>query len=242
MTERKLDALVIRWYERRTDATDVVARWLSAARAHLTEAVPRRFGESEPLRGRGDDNALQEAYAKADPMLFLAGSPPVYHATLAAANPRLGGPVAAHTMTGALDPADPQVREFALAMTRTGTIYVSASASTMELDGDTLYGQDRRREEPYLAPLGDWLGLPPEPPLWCWFGPGYTRLLRRHIEAEPLAGGLFHARGHGEWVPDRFRARLAEIDPARRHAPRMPRGLRRSALRLAFGGFRPERG
>ncbi|MEU8814879.1 hypothetical protein [Actinoplanes sp. NPDC048796] len=234
-----MDALILRWYERRAGSADVVDRWLRAARAHLPAAVPRRFGESEPLRGRLDrdgEDALRQAYATADPLLFLAGAPPVYHATLATAG---RGPVLAHTMTAALDPEDPRVRGFSLAMTHPDTIYVSASTATMELDGDTLYGQDGRRAEPYLAPLGDWLGLPPDPPLWCWFGPAYARRLRRHLEGEHIAGGLLHTpRPGGSWVPGQWQAKLTEIDPVRRHAPRMPRGLRRSVLRQAFGGLR----
>lgn len=218
MAERRLDVLVVHWYERRNRSPDVVARWLGAAREHLPEAVPLRFGDTEPLRGRGD---LSQAYARADTMLLLAGTPPVYHASLAVADAR--GPVAVHTLHAELDPGDERVRRFALALTHPGTVYVSASiAGDMVLDGTTLYGPATRPEEPYLAPRGDWLGLPPEPPVWCWFGPAYARRV----------GGEFYTGG--PWVPERLRARLSEVDPARRHARRMPRGLRRSVFRT-FG-------
>jgi hypothetical protein len=235
MTERRLDVLVVRWYEYAAGAPEVVPRWLAAAREHLPEeAVPRRFGDTEPLRGRLDrdgEQALRDAYARADSLLFLGGDPPVYHASLATAG-RSRGPVRVHSLQAELDPADERVQRFALALTHPGTVYVSASvAGGMLLAGRTLFAPAERPEEPYLAPMGDWLGLPPAPPNWCWFGPGYARLVRRQVPAEPVAGGLWYAGG-GPWVPEPLHARLAETDPARRHAPRLPRGSRRSPLRL----------
>jgi hypothetical protein len=232
VTERGLDVLVVRWYERTDRSPEVVARWLAAAREHLPEAVPRRYGDTEPLRGRFDrdgEEGLAAAHARADTLLFLGGTPPVFHASLAAAG-RSRGPVGVHAMHAEVDPADERVRRFALAMTHPGTVYVSASiAGGMTLDGRTLYGPAARPEEPYLAPMGDWLGLPPAPPAWCWFGPHYARLVGRHVTTSAASGRWFEG---GPWVPEALRARLDEVDPARRHAPRLPRGLRRSPLRF----------
>ena len=234
MAERGLDVLVVRWYERRDRSPGVVPRWLGAARAHLPEAVPRRFGGTEPLRGRLDrdgDEGLMGAYAAADPLLFLAGTPPVHHAALATGS---GGPVAVHSLEAEVDPGDERVRRFALALTHPGTVYVSASvAGDVVLDGRTLYGPARRPEEPYLAARGDWLGLPPEPPVWCWFGPAYARLVRRDVPGREAAGGLLYSGG--PWVRESLRARLSEPDPARKPAARLPRGLRRSMWGLLRG-------
>jgi len=44
---RPATGAVVRWYERRDRSPDIVARWLGAAREHLPEAVPRRFGDTE---------------------------------------------------------------------------------------------------------------------------------------------------------------------------------------------------
>jgi hypothetical protein len=217
MTGRRLDVLVVRWYERTARSPDVVARWLAAAREHLPEAVPRRYGDTEPLRGRFDrdgDQGLAEAYARADTLLSLRGAPPVSYASLAVAG---RGPVRAHSLQARLDPADDRLHRFALALTHKHTVYVSASA-------------DGPAGEPYLAPLGNWLGLPPGPPAWCWFGPAYARRVARHVAAEPVAGGLWFTGG--TWVPEPLRARLHEPDPLRRHARRGPRGLRHSPLRF----------
>ena len=105
----------MRWYERQDRSPDIVARWLAAAEEHLPAAVPQRFGDSEPLRGRWGRDDLATAYARADHLFFLAGTPPVYHASLAAGRPRFYGPTWAHTMSIELPPDDQRVRRFALA-------------------------------------------------------------------------------------------------------------------------------
>lgn len=238
MAGRRLDVLTVRWYERREGPGPIVPRWLAAARAHLPEAVPRRFGDSEPLRGRFDhegDAGLAAAHDRAEQLLFLAGTPPVHAASLAARPTTSWGPVAAHTLHAERGAADDRVRAFALALAGRHTLYVSASVCRdVLLDRGTLVHDRSGGEEPYLAALGEWVGLPPEPPLWCWFGPAYVPLVRRHVHAEAVAGGLL--RDEGPWVPEHLRARLDEPDPVRRRAPRLPRGQRRSAWRMLFGG------
>ncbi|MBL7258990.1 hypothetical protein [Paractinoplanes lichenicola] len=219
MSDTKIDVLVVRWYERRT--TDVAARWLAAAREHLPEAIPVRFGESEPLRGRGGDEEFTAAWARADPLLFMTGKKPVYHMSLVGGAATKRGPVMVQSLNIVADPHDVRVRAFASAMASDQTFYVSASiAGGMTLDRNTLWGPAERPEEPYLAPMGDWLGLPPTPPAWCLFGPDYAKLA---------------AYEEGSWVPERLQARLGEIDPAQRYARKMPGGLRRTAWQLITG-------
>lgn len=203
--ERRLDVTVLRWYERRDPSPGIVPRWLAASAGHLPEAVPRRFGATEPLRGRIDrdgEAGLARAHAEAGSLLFLAGAPPVYHASLEATPARGAEATAVHDLYAEIDAGDERLRRFALALTHPGSLYVSASvAGGMTLAGRTLHGPAERREEHYLAPHGDWLGLPPEPPSWCWFGPAYARLVRDHVDAEPVAGGLLWTGG--SWVARR---------------------------------------
>lgn len=243
MAEREVDVLTVRWYERADRAPDIVTRWLAAAQAHLPEATPRRFGDSEPLRGRFDRagaDGFRRGYDQADQLFFLTGTPPFHHGSLAARRSRLHGPMAVHTLQAVVDPGDERVRRFALGLAHPGMTYLSASmAGGQILDRGTLYGPAERPAEPYLAPMRDWLGLPPHPPAWCWFGPAYARLVRRDVSGEPIAGGLFYTGG--PWAGPRLHARLDEVDPGRRAAPRMPRGLRRSTLQLVLSGLRGPR-
>ncbi|MBU2664521.1 hypothetical protein KOI35_13540 [Actinoplanes bogorensis] len=225
MSERKIDVLVVRWYERR-NAT-IVGRWLDAAREHLPEAVPVRFGDTEPLRGRGGPAEIQAAWDDASPLLFLVGKKPVYHMSMAGGGsgwPVKHGPTAVQSLNIVAEPDDVRVKEFALALMSEDTFYVSASvAGGMTLDRNALWGPAEQPEEAYLAPMGDWLGLPPSPPAWALFGKDYAR----------LAGGTSYR--NGPWVDEKLQARLSEIDPAQRYARKMPRGLRRSAWQLITG-------
>ncbi|GAB2576429.1 hypothetical protein Aab01nite_13060 [Paractinoplanes abujensis] len=222
MSDTKIDVLVVRWYERRN--TTIVRRWLDAAREHLPEAVPVRFGDTEPLRGRGGAEELQAAWARAAPLLFATGKKPVLGISMAGGGtdwPVKYGPTVVHSLTVATGPDDVRVKAFARAVASDDTFYTSAStAGGMTLDRNTLWGPAERREEPYLAPQGDWLGLPPTPPAWCLFGPDYAKLA---------------TYGEGSWVSERLRARLDETEPSRRQARKMPRGLRRSAWQLITG-------
>ncbi|RZS91840.1 hypothetical protein EV189_1092 [Motilibacter rhizosphaerae] len=233
MPERKVDVLVVRWYERAASASDIADRWLAAAREHLPEALPRRFGEVEPLRGRLDrdgEDGFRRAAEQAESLLHLAGTAPVYSASLCPHRPPRSGPTVAHSLSAVLDPDDERVRRFALALASAGTMYVSASVEGGEtLDRGQLWGPGDRPAEPYLAGLGEWLGLPPAPPRWCWFGPDYTGLLGRGVSGERTAGGLLWTGG--PWVDERLRARLDEVEPSRRYAARLPGGAPRSLWR-----------
>jgi hypothetical protein len=218
--DRRLDVLSVRWYEQRT-APPIAPRWLAAARAHLPEALPRRFGDTEPLRGRFDDDAaFVAAGAAATGLFFLSCHPPVHGVSLAA-SPMIArwGPVQSHHLSVETEPDDARVRAFAEALVVPETLYVSASVERdVLLSRRTLVHDGPSTDEPHLAPLGNWLGLPPTPPVWHVFGRAYARV--------PLRDG---------WVPEEYRARLDEIDPSQRHARRMPRGLRRPWWSALFG-------
>jgi hypothetical protein len=233
MPERKVDVLQVRWYERAAGASGVADRWLAAAREHLPEAMPRRFGDLEPLRGRLDrdgEDGFRRAHERADSLLHLAGTEPVYSASLSANRPRWFGPTVAHSLSAVLEPDDDRVRRFALALTCPATIYVSASVEGGQtLDRGRLWGPGDQPGEPFLAGLGEWLGLPPQPPSWCWFGPDYIRLLGRGVTGERTAGGLLWTGG--PWAGEKLRARLDEVEPSHRFAARRPRGLRNSIWR-----------
>lgn len=219
--EERVDVLRLQWYvDSRREPADVPERWLALCREHFPRALPRRFGVTEPLRGRLDrdgDAAFVQAFADADMLLFFAGQQPCLHGSLGTPRRRVRiGPMTSHQLDVRLDAAiaDPAVRVlFEAAAEAFGTVFASASVQRDLLwTGGTL-ATDRPDpdEQPYLAPLGEWLGLPPRPPMWAWFGSGYRRLVPR--DREP------------GWVPPDLVARLDELEPSRRTARRLPRGL-----------------
>lgn len=139
--------------------------------------------------------------------------------------PHYWGRTGGHSLHTLLPVTDERLRQFALAFVGPATIYASASVTTgMTLDRGQLVGPAEEEGERNLAPLGRWHGPPARPPTWCWFGPDYTRKLRRHIAAESYAAGPFFTGG--PWIPERYRARFDESEPGRRVAAKIPRGLR----------------
>jgi hypothetical protein len=233
VSETVLDVLSLRWYvDRRREPDDLPRRWLAAARAHLPAALPRRFGATEPLRGRGDDDAFVAAYAAADTLLAHVGSAPTLGGTLGTPNLRHRlGPMTSHSLDVRWDAADdPAVRAFFVAFAEAaGTVFASASRRRDQVwTGRTLCSNGPDGGEPYLAPLGQWLGLPPEPPTWGWFGPEYQRLLR--VPAETRSDDDEPAR----WIDPRLVARLDQVEPSRRVAAKVPRSLRTGLRHLLF--------
>lgn len=205
----------------------------AGSRPHLPTCRPAHLptagGDPERLLGRWDrlgEKGLLDGYAAASHFRFLTGAPRVAG--------RVAGPDRLPRTRRGGGPDDERVWSFALAVADPATVCISASASGgLLLDGRTPATEPC---EPYLAAFGDWLGLPPEPPSWCWFGPTYVPLVRRAVTgAAPVAGCLLCGGGPCRasrslpWVPERLRARLDEIDPINRRARRMPHGLRRSA-------------
>jgi hypothetical protein len=219
--DERVDVLRLQWYvDSRREPADVPQRWLELCREHLPQALPRRFGATEPLRGRLDrdgDAAFVRAFAEAETLLHTAGEPPCLGGSLGTPRRRARlGPMTSHQLDVRCDAAtaDPAVRSlFEAAAEAFGTVFASASVRRDLLwTGRTLVvDRPDPDEQPYLAPLGQWLGLPPRPPLWAWFGPGYRRLVPRDRQRE--------------WVPRVLVARLDEPEPARRRARRLPRGL-----------------
>ncbi len=244
MTGSRVDLLVLRWYvDLREEPPGVPERWLATCREHFPPALPHRFGDSEPLRGRLErdgDAAFVRAFARADPLVHHSGRTPALGGSLGTpTRMRRLGSMTSHSLDVRLDAADdPRLRGFFVAVAE-GSRALFASASVrrdvLQEGADLTIDRHDPDVEPYLAPLGQWLGLPPRPPRWAWFGPAYTRLVRRHLSGgEPTGTGVLHV-GLRDRVPADLIARLDEVDPVRRPARRMPRRQRTTLWRLVAG-------
>lgn len=226
-----IDIVELRWYVppegTGARAADV---WLSLARRHLPEALPRRFGPVEPLSMKLEldgAEAFVHAVAAETMSLYFKGTAPCIEGSMAGGAGRPG--VHSHGLSmhrGAL--VDPRWRdalrclfvEFAAA---TAAVYASAEVQRgVEWSGRSVaYGPAAERVT-YLAARGKWAGLPPYPVWWSWFSPEYTLLVRDHLPAHEVVhsgAGMFHGRG-GEPL-DRGQLTAAIGHPA--EAPR--RGL-----------------
>jgi hypothetical protein len=225
------DIVEVRWYvpPEGTGARAADA-WLSLARRHLPEALPRRFGPVEPLSMKLESDgagAFVDAVAAETMSVYFKGTAPCIEGSMAGGAGRPG--VRSHGLSvhrGAL--VDPRWRdavrrlfvEFAAA---TAAVYASAEVVRgVEWSGRSVGFGPAAERVTYLAARGRWAGLPPYPVWWSWFSPEYTPLVRDHLPADEVVdvgAGMFHGRG-GEPL-DRGQLTAALVHPA--EAPR--RGL-----------------
>ncbi len=226
-TERTVDVVELRWYARRAGTpTDLPQRWLDACRAHLPAALPRRFGPSEQLRHRFDDEGdAGFAAAHGDGLLFHRGTPPCYGGSVVGDG---RGPVLAHRLTvdRAADPIA-LVALFVALAGATAAFYASASVQRgLTWTGRALHGPGPD-DDLFLAPGGEWIGLPARPVAWSWFGPAYRPLVPRALPVERAGDGLLHRWADGlldrDALPSRWLPGELTAEGRDERATRLPR-------------------
>ncbi|OLT09508.1 hypothetical protein BJF78_30605 [Pseudonocardia sp. CNS-139] len=237
--ERRLDVVTLRWYALRgARPDDLGARWLEQCRRHLPSALPRRFGPVEPMAHKlatdGDDG-FAEVLAGTEGLLFLAGTPPFLGGSLTGGGARRRfGPVEVHTATvDRATPAGP-MRDLLVGVAEAvGCFFASAEVQrNLAWTGRSLYLDEGAEHDVYLAPRGEWLGLPPRPVAWSWYGPAYAPLVRDGLPgAEPAAGGLLH----------RWRPEPADRDEIAASTPWLRPDLLAREEETAFGSAHLER-
>lgn len=169
----------VHWYLRVGEmAPERVARtFVDAARRHIPEALPRRYGSYEPLKKRWDDGA-DEAFvafvAAETDSVYMRGTSPVQHASIGRArDPH--AVVSACSLTMFAAPLEDErwqrslegvFVEFAKAV---DAVYASGEVVRgIEWSGRSLwYGADAEHAT-YLAGRGEWSGLPPYPVWLSW--------------------------------------------------------------------------
>ena len=207
------------------DRRGVPQRWVAAAREHLPEAIPQRYGDSEPLRGRWHAGGGEEGSSRptrrptrcspsattvcagpTEVRMFGAGLP-------IAAGIRPLGDATSLTLSVAAGAAA-AIEPFVLAVAQgPGTILVLRDAPMRwGWTGRTLFTQEYR-PSPYLAPHGRWQGLPPESTALVL---ARSRLRAGVAPPRPGHGGRGWARA-GAW---RVGARGVAHAPGRAGVPR----------------------
>jgi hypothetical protein len=255
------DIVQIHWYALRRDMPpDMAARYLAISRRHLPEALPRRFGSFEPFQYQletGGDQAFIQAQKTGTSLLFFTSQPPCFGGSLAAGQATAhGGPVSAcgfdvdrsalhdRRWRGALK------RLFTGFATESGSFFASAEVvRNLSWTRRGLgYGPAAERTT-FVAPRGQWHGLPPYPVWWSWYSPVYAGLVAPHLpadSAESSANGLFHSWGDdpldrdqleqalsrartlfrrrqpATWIPEELLARPELTDPRLHNPPVQP--------------------
>ena len=200
---------------------DAPALIISAAERYLPEALPRRFGEYEPFQGRYSETGMEgfsQAWRDATSWLFFSGSGPCAGGHLS------GGPSQqfpdrywSMSLTLLADPLREApwrdaVRDLFTALADTlGTFYASAEVTR----DNTEYAVRTLRS------LDGWMGLPPTPTWWSWFGSPYAsvaELLPGNRRRSTLKGVFFESATEprprdqteplSRWLPANLFARL----------------------------------
>ncbi len=174
--------------------------FLKSAATEWSDATPRLYGETEPLKHRyADDPAgFCEAWMTGSPIHWKASSP-VYggSAQLAPANPPEGFVRCGRIEIAALadDLNAEQLRRFLIALAlELKAFYAAAAVETDVVLSSRGYGYDRL-SRPVVLSRRWWGGVPATPTWMAWFGPSYARLLddlnKQRPDVEPVADGLF---------------------------------------------------
>ena len=196
------------WYTRRMFVgPDFGAQYAGICRRLLPEALPRRFGEHEPLQGKlagAGDGGFANAWRDATSILFFAASPPCISGSMGAGpaeqHPcpiwRMG--VQLHYQPLAADLRWREaVRRFFLAIAEDlRAFFASAEVTRGNIWNGRSLWSDGDTEWPITpARVHGWMGLPPYPLWWAWYGEPYRGLIPGHLsggEVTETPGGILH--------------------------------------------------
>lgn len=201
--------LDIDWWVRTSglDLTSTAETFFELARRHFPDALPRRYGKTEPLQHRWEPGGA-EAF-----IVSLNEGPMVDSRTSwtgrgSVADGSLGSSfwedavVTSHSLTilaNALDDVrhrEAVVRLFTAFASRIDAVYASASVlHGAEWSGRQLWYPASAERELGLGPRGIWKGLPPTPTWLSWFGTDYADEVGPHLSFGAVQRhdrGLFH--------------------------------------------------
>jgi hypothetical protein len=203
----RIELIEVDWYFR-TTTVDLSTAYLTAARKHLPEALPRRFGEFEPLQNSLDaagDDGFRRSANDASGLLFWKSVFPVISGSLlirdwgGASRPQQSFSISLERSTFDQPEWNDALRRLFVDFARAGGAFFARAEVVRNVGwgGRSVWydGKVERPDRLFDRKTG-WLGLPPYPVWLTYFGPEYAALVEPYIgRAElPLAdGSLFHA-------------------------------------------------
>jgi hypothetical protein len=239
--DSRIDLFELHWYAFAAAApSDPVDDWIELCGRYLPEALPRRYGEYEPLQHRLDRDGPEVLRE-----LVRTDEDPFFKAT----KPCLDGNFFRNEdiLTINLSLLESAVRDpgWQAAARRLFVAYAERRAAFLaigEIAGRVLWNgratsSDGREENTFsLSRYGErWVGLTPYPVWWSWYGEPYRRLVEQHLDLAEVSAyptGLFHQAGpeprRRKSLADPLPAELRAVQRGRyklTHAPTKPAQL-----------------
>lgn len=191
----RIDLIEMTWHFL-PGVADLASLYLTTARKYLPEALPRRFGEFEPLQSKLEtlgDSGFREAADNSKGLLFWKGSFPVIDGNLATRKWD-GSPADLPTFRLSLERSafeEPKWRNALRALFvefgRAGQAYFASAEVIRNVGwGGRSVWYDGKEENRYalIRYKEGWMGLPPHPVWWTLFGREYAALVAPHIASE----------------------------------------------------------
>ncbi len=201
----RADVVELNWYVSSVSlVADVGAEYVRLCRQLLPEALPRRYGEFEPLQHKLADTGdvgFASAWRAAGAMLFFSASPPCLGGALYA-GARESTPHAVWKMSLEVHRRplaeilwrDAFRRLFIALAENLHAFFASAEVTRGHIwNGRSMWSDGN--SEWAVSPLrhDGWKGLPPYPVWWSWYGQPYLDLVHQQLASAYLAGtGLYH--------------------------------------------------
>jgi len=207
--ESRISRIEVDWYcQRQHLGPDPAGTFCSEAARLLPEALPRRFGEYEPLQGKFADagpDGFSAAWHAATGLLFYSGSGPCISGAMPGRRDRWPDQVWRMSLDFHVGPFQDQRWQAALqALFITLADELPAYYATAQVvrgaiwSGRTVYIDGQSESACSLGWQRHWHGLSPIPVWWEWFGSPYRELVRNDLPADATmttANGLLH-----EWA------------------------------------------
>lgn len=240
-TNVRINVIDLNWYARSASiGDDFGARYVSLCRRLLPEALPRRFGEFEPLQGKladAGDDGFARAWRDATSMFFFSASRPCIGGSLWA-GPSEPRPRSVWKMGLDLHwqpiADDSRWREalrrfFVAVAEELPAFYASAEVTRGHIWRTRTSWSDGETEWMITpARVNGWMGLPPYPTWWAWYGDAY----RSYVDGRLLGGetashatGLLHRLADAPVDRDTLTRLVTRRRGLRRVAEWVPRAL-----------------
>jgi hypothetical protein len=205
--DMRISEVILHWYAITGSVpSDAAATYTALCRKYLPEALPRRFGEFEPLQSKltdTGDSGFDNAWRAATSLLFFTASPPCIAGSMYAGpsetHPRKVWVMTLHVLR---DPfIEPRWRDalrrlFVGIADRSECFFGSAEVTRGTLWNGRSGRADAQTEWPIMpARIEGWMGLPPYPVWWSWYGDPYRDSVSNVLDPDRTMAsvhGIFH--------------------------------------------------